>query len=360
MLAALFYVAVLIVHRGDPFILVTLGSEFAPAELQQHTYSTPGYDGQFSYYLARYGLEHRELFDVPAYRAQRILLPALAAALSLGQADWLVWALLAVNLVALALGAYWLELLLVKRGAPIWPALAFALSMGMLGAVRMTTNEALAYALVLGGLVWLDRHRIVYCGALFGLAALAKEPTLLCAGACVLACLQKRDWRAAVMLTFLSAAPFVTWQLYLQRTFGQLGVASGGGETTGFEWLPFGGLVRLFDVPAEFRGMALIAGVFACVFVVAPTLWSLLQLGRRITRDRHWDVEHWLLFANAALIPFVPTSTFAEPLGILRLIVGLQIGVVLVAAREQWARPLGLTTLWSWATILLVAIDFSR
>lgn len=358
-IAALLYVLVLIALRGDSFVLVTLGSRFAPAELQGHIYSSSGYDGQFTYYLARYGLDAAALLDSPPYRAQRMLLPLLGWVLSFGQTGILVWGLLAVNVVALTAGTYWMELLLVRRGASVWPALGFAMSIGMAGAVRMTTNETLAYSLVLGAIVLFDSRRTGWSGFVFGLAALTKEPTLLCAGACVVALLHQRRLRDAVAMACWPALLFALWQLVLFVQLGSWGVGNGGADATGFELVPFRGFLRMLQVPSEFNGIAWTAAGFIGLFVLVPTAWSLVQLVQLAIRGGGWESEDWLLLVNVALVPFVPASTFAEPIGMLRLIVGLQIAVMLFAARHGLSKPLALTHLWAYALLLIVAIDLA-
>src|ERR1700753_3211820 len=63
---------------GNNAALVTPGLNYAPPEFADQLYSEEGYDGQFSYNIARYGWNAAPLIDLPAYRMQRILLPALA------------------------------------------------------------------------------------------------------------------------------------------------------------------------------------------------------------------------------------------------------------------------------------------
>ena len=54
-------------------------------------------------------------------------------------------------------------------------------------------------------------------------------------------------------------------------------------------------------------------------------------------------------------MPFVPFSTYREPLGILRFIVGLQIAVIVYAAWKPAPRALRNTTLWA-TTILFILV----
>jgi len=72
-------------------------------------------------------------------------------------------------------------------------------------------------------------------------------------------------------------------------------------------------------------------------------LWRTLRDVAR--RDR--SLEVFLLLANAAVLPFVPFSTYREPLGIVRFLVGLVIAVLLYGAwRREERRILRYSTLW--------------
>jgi hypothetical protein len=79
--------------------------------------------------------------------------------------------------------------------------------------------------------------------------------------------------------------------------------------------------------------------------VIVPTLWALWRCWVDM-RKGIWTVYNYLLFANAAIMPFVPFSTYREPLGILRFIIGLQIAVILYAAEGKRTRVLRNGTIW--------------
>jgi hypothetical protein len=55
-------------------------------------------------------------------------------------------------------------------------------------------------------------------------------------------------------------------------------------------------------------------------------------------------------------MPFVPFSTYREPLGILRFIVGLQIAVLLYAAQTHNIRVLRYSTFWIVSILLSVSL----
>ncbi len=345
---------VILSNKGNPITLVTLGTQFS----QQTTADkavTEGYDGQFNYYIARDPNTAAQFLDVPAYRFQRILFPALGRLISLGQADLIPWAFLLINLVALALGTALLENLLVQFRVSRWYALTYGLTLGIFGSVRLSLSEPLAYALVLAGITLARNRQWLWAAIIFALAALAKETTLVFAGAYVLYLFTQRDWKNGLLLGIISVLPFAIWQLILFKTLGSLGVGSGGAQATSFEMIPLMGIIRIWtDTPAEARAkILLILAPTLLIFVIAPTIWALWVSIKDIRRHK-WSAEICLLLINAALMLFVPFSTYREPIGILRFIVGLQIAVILYAAQNKRYRALRNSSLWI-VTIFYVA-----
>ncbi|MCB9457376.1 MAG: hypothetical protein H6671_15425 [Anaerolineaceae bacterium] len=338
--------AVILSNQGNPLALVTIGTRFSEG-IPEDAGGTEGYDGQFVYYIARDPATAPAYLDVPAYRFQRILLPVTARALAFGQDALIPWALLAINLVALAAGTWLLERLLVAQGVSRWYALTYGLTIGIFGSVRLSVPEPLTYALVLAGIMLAGRERWGWSALLFALAALAKETALVFAAAYALYLLRHRRWRNLMMFSGIAVTPFVVWQVVLKATFGTFGVGSGGALATSFEVIPFAGVARIItDSPPDARLALLgIFGVILIPFVLIPTLWGLRQ-GWLALRRGDWSAVTLLLLVNALVLPFVPFSTYREPLGILRFIVGLQIAVVLYAAYRHDSRALRLSTIW--------------
>jgi len=340
----LVYVGIVILsNKGNAISLVTLGTRFS----QQSTAGTEGYDGQFNYYIARDPTTAAQFLDVPAYRFQRILFPTLGRLLALGQTDLIPWAFLLINLVALALGTALLEKLLIQFHVSRWYALTYGLTLGIFGSVRLSLSEPLAYALVLAGITLARNRQWLWAAVIFALAALAKETTLIFAGAYVLYLFTQRDWKNGFMLGMIALLPFALWQLILLKTLGALGVGSGGAQATSFELIPLMGIIRIWtDTPAEARGkILLILAPTLLIFVILPTVWALWESLKDIRRKK-WSAEVSLLLVNAAIMLFVPFSTYREPIGILRFIVGLQIAVILYAAQNRRYRVLRNSTLW--------------
>ncbi len=377
----LYIIALIAANDNDPLALVTIGSDFAPVDLYDSAFSEEGYDGQFVYYIARDPNTAERYLDVPAYRFQRILLPFVGIVLSFGQESLIPYALMLVNLIALAGGTALMEHLLVQQKASRWYALGYGFALGVFGSARLALPETLAYALVLAGIIYAQRENWLYAAILFALAGLAKETAFVFAGGYGLYLLFNRKWREAIWFGLIAGIPFILWQFILRSTLGEFGVGSGGDGATGFEIIPFGGILRILTdsvtleftalpygdllfIPAErifFPPLFLVFGIFIVMlmpFAIYPTLWGLRECWIAFRENRMTAIV-FLLLANACLMLFVPFSTYREPLGILRFVVGLQIAVMLFAAEKPSRRALLNSTIWGYTGLLMVGWDFA-
>ena len=349
---AVYLGAIFVSNDADPLVFVTLGECFsacAGADGADCPPDSEGYDGQFAYYIARDPAGTPDCLDAPAYRLQRILLPALARALSLGQVALIPWALVAINLIALVGGTALLEDLLARAGASRWYALSYGLFAGVFMAVRLSTTEPLAYGLALGA-VWLAaRERLTWAAILLALAALTKETTAFFALSIALHLALSGRWRTALTVALIAAAPFLAWQMALVAWVGAPGIGSGGALATAFTPIPYGGVWQI--VPDGGLLVFLVLGVLLAIpAAVVPSVWGLWRAVRDL-RGGQSDLAACLLLANAAIMPFVPFSTYREFLGLLRFMPGLVIAVVWYAAVHRQRRALRYSTLW----IVLIA-----
>jgi hypothetical protein len=335
------YLALILILFGNPLEFVRIGSSADPTLFSR---DVEGYDGQFAYYIARDPSTAAQYMtgDVPAYRFQRILYPALAWLLSFGGQDAILpWVLVGINLIALVAGTAILERLLIEEKVSRWYALSYGLFAGVFVAVRFCTNEPLAYALALAGIVAAKRENVAAFIGLMALAILTKETTVFFAFGYGLYLLSQRRIAPAVLMGVGVLLPFALWQVVLYSKFGMLGIGSGGARATPFEIVPFMGVLRIlnYGVPV------FVISMFTLIPVLVSTLWALWQTGRDLLA-RRWQLYTFLLFANALIMPFVPFSTYAEPLGILRFMPGVVIGVLLYAARRRVRRALNYSYLW--------------
>ncbi len=354
-ISCLIYALLVVSVRGDALALVTIGTDYSPEDAI-HSYSEEGYDGQFVYYIARDPEKAASLIDVPAYRYQRILLPVMGRMLAVGNNDVLPWALLVVNLVALAIGTKIVEDILRTKNLSRWYAVGYGLTLGTFGAARLILPEPLAYGLALGGIWAMQRERWLWGALLFALAVLAKETTLIIAGVYGLQLLYQRNYRTLLAYSGVILIPFGIWQMMLYANFGTFGIGSGGALATSFEIIPFMGVWRIL-----LEGGWQIFAVMMMIllpFVLVPTLWGLWR-GWQDYRNKRWTTNTLLLTAHALVMLFVPFSTYREPLGILRFIVGLQIAVILYAAERRKLRVLRNATIWMVALLFLFPSDFN-
>jgi hypothetical protein len=332
-------------YHGDPLSLVRIGEQGCEGY-------QAGYDGQFTYFIAIESdpaLAAKQL-DVPAYRYQRILLPLLARWIGLGQAEWIVWVIPALNVLAQVLGVALVEQLLIQLGVSRWYALIYGLWPGLLVAVRTDLTEPLAYALVAAA-YWADqRGRVGWAGPLFGLALFAKETTLLFVAAHALYALATRDKRRMLALGGWAVLPFALWQLALWRMFGAPGLASGGCLATPFEVIPFMGLWRIALASLTVFGIFIL---FLGPGMVLPSLWGIIAAARALWQGHHHPYV-WALAINALVIPFTPFSTFREPVAMLRYAVGLGLAVLLFAGLVQSRRVLNYAWLWLALNVFLI------
>jgi len=341
--------------NGDPLILMTIGTDYNPT-LADHAYTEEGYDGQFVYYIADNPDTASQYIDVPAYRFQRILLPFAGRLAGFGQSSLIPFSLLVVNLLALAGGTYLLEKLLTAHKVSRWYAVGYGLSIGVFGSARLLTTETLAYGLVLLAIWLYHNDRIIWSAVIFALSAFAKEVTLIFVAGYVLYLFTLKEWRQGIMFALIAGVPFAIWQLVLFNTFGEFGVGSGGNLATGFEVIPFMGFFRIL-IEGGIGIFAVLAPIIG-IFVIFPTVWGLWQCWQDY-RNKGWSLYSWLLLVNSAVMLFVPFSTYREPLGILRFIVGLQIAIILYSAKHRKRRALMNSTIWFITTLFVFISDFS-
>lgn len=381
-LVALGYALLVVaINDGDPLELVTIGTRFSEG-IAEEDGGTEGYDGQFVYFIARDAATADFLIaqggDFPAYRYQRVLLPALGGVFSLGETGWIPYALLAVNLIALAAGTAVIETMLVSQGVSRWYVVGWTISLAGLGTVRLSLPEPLAYALAAGAIMLALDQRYIPSAILIAMAALAKETTLVFGASIGIYLLLQRRWQDAIIFGVIGLLPFALWQGFLLDRFGELGVGSGGAGTTGFTPIPFGGVIAIVIEAARvvFEGISdgdvsVVNGIFRLVvglgifaailgpLVIAPTIWALRHSGRALRQADGPSLLVVLLFMNGLVMLFVPFSTYREPLGILRFIAGLQIALILYAAQTNNQRVLRNSTLWLTTLFFLVGSDLA-
>lgn len=378
--ALVYCLVVILIQNGDPLALVTLGTR-ATEGISAEMGGTEGYDGQFVYFIARDRVSApfyiAQADDIPAYRFQRILLPALGGVLAFGNESLIPFTLLIVNLVALWAGGMLMESLLVGFGVSRWYVVGYALTIAIFGTVRLSLPEVLAYGLVSGGIFAMTRDKWLWGAWLFALAILSKETSAVFIVGYALWMLTQRRFGRMFWFSLISIIPFLFLQMALYQKFDMFGVGSGGAMATSFEIIPFGGVFKigvsiiqaigdaLAQPDANVMSILIKAGAGLLIFVIIlgifaiiPTLWGLKRAWIDF-REKKWDIWTILLGINALVMVFVPFSTYREFLGILRFIGGLQIAVILYSAQRKNKRVLRNSTIWIFTLLLLVGSDLA-
>jgi hypothetical protein len=324
---------------GGPASFVVAGDQFvrvaaAPAGLP--VTHGPGYDGQFFYRLALRPWSHRRTefgitLDEPAYRQQRIVYPLVSVVLARGAPPATAWALLGWNIAAAA-GLGWLGAALARRRTrhALW-GLAFAAYPGFVLVIARDLADLLAAALLLAGILALDRQRPVLAAAALTLAGLTRESTLVLPLA--LAALWAVDviWRRSTVAS-MPGRPAITavgersrvqavtfavplgvtlaWQLVLWRTWGVAPFAQGS-ERLG---LPFAGIWHFTRGAFQFGAFPLVVRLAELVFVVAAALAAAWSLPR--SRALRHEKLAWVLSVLVAVL--LSRSVWVEDWAFLR------------------------------------------
>lgn len=185
-----------------------------------------GYDGQWFLAQAHDPLLRSDLpstFDAPRYRTIRMLMPTLGWLLAAGQVAAIPFALLALEILAMALGCAACARLMAAHGRSRWWGLAFAAVPGVLVGVGYGSAEPLALALAALGLsLTLDR-RYLWAGLAFAGAGLTKETYLGFAATAgvylvIRSLVRGEPWlRAAAAVTLPGVATLAAWWVYVTR-----------------------------------------------------------------------------------------------------------------------------------------------
>lgn len=333
---------------GDPLELARLGTRYSlgdPAGSQ-------GYDGQFVYFIAVEPdpMQVASRLDVPAYRYQRILLPLLARLVGLGQPGLIAWAIPLVGILAHALGVWAVAELLSRWGVWRGVALVYGLWVGFGLAVRLDLPETLAYSLVTLGLLAGQRSRPNLQALCWGLSLFAKEVALPFIGAQLIVDLFHKRWRDALRQFCFALVPFALFQFILWATFGQPGLGTGGDMATGFEWIPFMGLLRIGAHSLLYLVAMLV--VFGPL-IILPAVWGAWAALRCFVRGE-WEYTAINLLLHALLIATLPFSTFRETGGLLRFACGLVLSVLLFAGQRRMSRILNYSWIWLVLNVFLL------
>jgi hypothetical protein len=181
------------------------------------------YDGlqyaQIAHHPLLTAAELRPAIDNLPYRAQRILLPALAWLLAAGQPAWITQVYCGLNLACwLILAALLWRMLPLTDARSLLAWIGILFSAGVLGSVRMALVDLPALTLVAASLWAAERGRPRTAVGWLAAAALTRETSLLAGVG-----LGAGPWKSPralarrLLAIAVAAVPLIAWLLYINR-----------------------------------------------------------------------------------------------------------------------------------------------
>lgn len=331
LIAAVPTVTLLWSHDGDPTSLLRVGDRSASRSFVEQDISDPvmvsgyGHDGQQFYVIARTFPDMQNAdghVDRLKYRARRVLFPAIVSPLPAGDAT--VWGMLAVNLAAIGAASVAVSRLARRISAPWWIGISVGLSPALIISARASLADALAFALAVWGAVLWRKH-LWWAVALFTLAALARETSLVVPAACLVVGPRARE-RLVMLVPF---GVYGAWTLAVGAWLhpSDAGSSSPFGDATRQLALPFAAFRQLGPTPAVYLGFALFIGSLVAA-------WRL--------REVLPEIALWLVF-DAILLVTAATGVAEDTLNLARLtplaIPGIALAVGMHRARALSPRP---------------------
>ena len=332
----------------DPAQIAELGTMFQYGDPK----GTEGYDGQFAYYIAQNPdpEEVSSQLDVPAYRYQRILYPILARLMGFGNSDWIPWTLILINFISHIAATLLLSGFLAGKQLPTRYALVYGLWVGIVIGVGTDLYEPLCYALLIAAIVFRDRDKLGRSNLFLLLALFTKETAIPFWVACWIADILRKRSKSEIFKGLLPGIIYAGWQVWLHTKFGSFGLASGGAMATSFEFLPYGGFIRIISAGIN------VFILFVILFVptiILPNLWGTISSARALLK-KDFHFQNWILFVNTLFITFLPFSTFREPLGLVRVASGLITALIFYSVHRHLRRPLNYAMFWIFLLVILI------
>jgi len=345
LIATIFSLLVLATNAWDPMVFVRLGTRYGHGDPD----GTIGYDGQFAYQIALQPFDAAPFLDIPPYRYQRVLYPLAARIVALGQPALIPWALVVLNLVALAVGTVAMSLILVKKGLSPWYALTVGIFAGQLVSLRLDLNEPFFLALALLGIYAFESERPRLGAGFLALSMLSKETAIAFVAGYLIYFFFRRRWRSFFETAVISLGPFLILQLVIWLNFGEIGLRSGGQGATPFSLIPFGGLLAfgLADT-TTLTTVLIILGPL----VLLPCLALTVSLFNFFSRPAFLPVAI-ILALHVLMMVTLPFSTYVDLPGVLRLTSGLVVAAVAFAAITRSRKMLNYATLWVASIVFL-------
>lgn len=276
-----------------------------------------GYDGQYYYYTAMDPLIRNGLYNNP-FRQQRVLYPLVARALSLGDVSLLPFAMYLTNLIAVAFGMYFFILIIGQFGlSPAW-SLLYGLSPPTIMTVQYSLPSPLSMALIIAAVYfYMVRENIWAATAIFALAFLTREDTVMVLAPLVLWDFQsKRSFKRGAVL-IASLVPFLIWQYYVASRLGTLATVASSSVISPVPFAGIFGFLKMLTFGGVKQTLRELSSIVVFVYFMAVAIAVLMALKKK----RH--LFYYVTLAYCVLSAFTVPSQWDNFNGLLRMFYGL-------------------------------------
>ena len=368
-IASLFALSVLIAHPDGILAFAHIGTQYSLG-IPKSDGGTSGYDGQFTYFIARDGAGAEPFMDGASLRYQRILYPLLARGLSFGQANLVPYLLVMINVVALGVGAGALAYLITYFGANGYLALGYTVWVGNIFALRFDLHEILAFTFALVAIIPYIHKKYILTIALLICATMTKEIGFLVAiGLGLHAVFERRKIRWASLIIGAPLLTFLVWWGFMRLWFGTLPTRY---PSAKLHLIPLQGMFDTLTVTYDLTGAARTVNFsLLLIFLGTPTvllgvLW--LRIGYDIYRRGmiyHAPTDHngdnstlplWLLLPCIGFVLTMPDVSWRDPAAAYRVAVPIVLGGMIFMARYYPKKLKWLVAWWLPASLILLTL----